>query len=114
MFIVTEAKAKDEEILIKKLFLSEMKTESNVYVLWLKNKIGFLAWEPCRASELSLSLCTLSPHFRHSSLKLKTMMAMSSEKRIVVRSVTVIYTKRLPELDVIQTSCLKSLREFEL
>lgn len=43
MFIVTEAKAKDEEILIKKLFLSEMKTESNVYVLWLKNKIGFLA-----------------------------------------------------------------------
>lgn len=39
---------------------------------------------------------------------------MSSEERIVVRSVTVIYTKRLPELDVIQTSCLKSLREFEL
>lgn len=88
---------------IKLLFLSEMKTPANVYVPRLKNKI--------MAFGMRLPHCqqsTLPPHFRHSSLILKTMVAMSSSKRIVVRSVTVIYTKMLPELDVIQTACLKS------
>lgn len=52
---------------------------------------GFWPESPTR-SATALTLTTLPPHFRHSSLILKTMMVMSSVKRIVVRSVTVIYT----------------------
>lgn len=50
----------------------------------------------------------LPPHIRHSSLLLNTMVAMSSVKRTVGSSVTAYTKKSLPELDVMQTSCLKS------
>lgn len=82
-----------------------MKTQANVYGPRLRNKI--LAWEPHATSDHSPQ-STLPPYFRHSSLILKTMVVMSSAKRIVVRSVTVIHTKTFPEFDVIQTACLKS------
>lgn len=56
-----------------------------------RTRSGVLAWKLDGQQPLSHS--TLPIHFRHSSLILKTMMAMSSARRIVVRSVTVIYTK---------------------
>lgn len=67
-----------------------------------RTRSGVLAWEAARPAT-AVSCSALPTHYRYSSHIFKTMMAM----RIVVRSVGVMYTKCLPELDEIQTACLK-------
>ncbi len=85
--------AKDEEGLVKTAF--PLGNENTGECLWAtveEQDHGFWLASPTLPAT-ALSKSTLPPHFRHSSLILKTTVAMSSAKRIVVRSVTVIYTE---------------------
>lgn len=86
---ITEAiSVRDEESLVKAAF--PLGNENTAECLWAtveEQDLGF--WlESLARRTTALPQSTLPPHFRHSSLILKTMMAMSGVKRIVVRSVT--------------------------
>lgn len=86
--------AKNEESLVKTAF--PLGNENTAWCLWatVEEQVqGFFGGLRAPRGQEPLSQSTPPPHFRHSSLILKTMMVMSTAKRIVVRSVTVIYTE---------------------
>lgn len=86
--------AKNEESLVKTAF--PLGNENTAWCLWatVEEQVqGFFWGLRAPRGQEPLSQSTPPPHFRHSSLILKTMMVMSTAKRIVVRSVTVIYTE---------------------
>lgn len=93
VFLPEAVCARDEESLVKTAF--PLRNENTGKCLWAtveERDHGF--WlESTSLTAAAPSQPTLPPHFRHSSLKFKTMAAMSSAKRIVLRSVTVIYKK---------------------
>lgn len=94
VYVKEAMSARHAESLVKKNSFSSRKWKHSWMFMgysW-RTRSGVLAWEAGRPAT-TLSHSTLPIHFRHSSLILKTMMAMSSARRIVVRSVTVIYTK---------------------
>lgn len=93
VFIIEAISAKDEESLVKTAF--PLGNENTGECLWAtveEQDHGFWLESPALPAT-ALSQSALPPHFRHSSLILKTTVAMSSAKRIVVRSATVIYTE---------------------
>ncbi len=91
VYVIEAISAKDEESLVKTAF--PLGNENTAECLWAtveEQDRGFWLGSPARPAT-ALSQSTLPPHFRHGSLILKTMMAMSGVRRIVVRSVTAIY-----------------------
>lgn len=93
VFVTEAISARDEESLVKTAFpLGNENTGECSWATVEEQDHGFWLESPTLPAT-ALPQSTLPPHFRHSSLILKTTVAMSSAKRIVVRSVTVIYTK---------------------
>lgn len=93
VFVREAVSARDEESLVKTAF--PLGNENTGECLWATvEERDHASWlESATRPATAFSQSALPPHFSHSSLILKTTVAMSSAKRIVVRSAAVIYTE---------------------